>query len=140
MQRLITVGLGYRDVILEFAGERLVKRMQCAERDIAGWQVFDDNAKAVNIENLGEGNRFFLHFFIDRRKMFFAAGHVGFKVKFFQPVFNAVENFTDHFTTVAARGFDRFFQHRKTVRVQEAKAQILEFIIDRIESQPICDG
>src|SRR5947207_5254872 len=54
VQRLVTVGLGNRDVILELARDRLVESVQYAQSCIACGGVVDEHADAVDVEYLGE--------------------------------------------------------------------------------------
>jgi hypothetical protein len=54
VQRLVAIGLGNGDVILELAGYRLIERVQRTERQIAGRPVLDDDAEAVDVQHLGK--------------------------------------------------------------------------------------
>ena len=65
VQRLVAVGLGNGDVILELAGNRLVQAMQRTQRQIAGRLVAYHHAKAVDVEYFGECQVLFLHLAID---------------------------------------------------------------------------
>ena len=137
VQRLIAVRLGNRDVVLEFARERFVERMQCAQGEITGGDIFDHNAKAVNIQHLGKRDVLFDHFFVDRREILFATRHRRIDVEFFQAMIDRIENLADHFTAIAARRFDGFIEHRKANRMQILESEILEFVIEAGEAETI---
>ena len=49
VQRLVAVGLGDRDVILELARHRFIEAVQDAERAIAGVDRIDDHAEGVDV-------------------------------------------------------------------------------------------
>ena len=52
MQRLVTVDLGDRNIVLELAGQRLVQRMQGTKRQIAIGIAVDHNPETVDVEHL----------------------------------------------------------------------------------------
>ena len=137
VQRLVAVGFGDRDVILEFARERFVECMQGTQRQIAGGDILDDDAKAVNIQHLGKRDALFEHFFVDRRKIFFAARHCRIDVEFFQAMIDRIENLADHFTAIAARRLDGFVEYRKTIRMQILEAEIFKLVIKAGEPEAI---
>ena len=77
MQGLVAVGLGNGDVVLELARESACTGMQRAQREVAGGHIPDHDAEAVDVEHLGKGQVFFLHFRVDAVEMFFASGDGG---------------------------------------------------------------
>ena len=54
VDRLVAVRLRDRDVVLELARDRLVERVQRAEREVAGRHVLHDHAAAEDVVHLGE--------------------------------------------------------------------------------------
>ena len=76
MQRLIPVRLGYGDIVLELSRNGIVQAMQCAQRDVAGGNVLDDDAKTVNIQDFGECEMLIRHLLVDAEKLLFAAGNL----------------------------------------------------------------
>ena len=80
MQALVAVGLGDGDVVFDVAGLGLIEAVQCAEGGVAGGDVVDDDAEAVNIHHFGEMQFFVLHFLVDAVEVFFAAADFGFDV------------------------------------------------------------
>ena len=93
VQGLVAVFLGNGDVVLEFPRNRLVARMQRAYGQVASWNVFDKDAKAVDVEHLRKGKVLVDHFLIDRIEAFFPAKHTGFDVALLQLTADAVQNF-----------------------------------------------
>ena len=73
VQRLVTVGLGDRDVILETAWLRLVELMQHAQAHIAIRQIGHDDTKAEDVTDLGKTQVFFAHLLVDRVERLFTA-------------------------------------------------------------------
>ena len=101
VQGLIAVGLGDRDVILELPRHRLEQAVQGAQRDIAGRYVVDDDAEAINVKHLGEGQLFVLHLAIDRVKTLFAPENIGAQTGGAQLGSDPVENLRQQLITIA---------------------------------------
>ena len=85
--------------------------MQGTKRGVAGDEILDDDAKAVDVEHFRERNLLFRHFFVDGRQKLLAAGDGGLDIEFFQSRFDRIENFPHHFAAIATRLFDGFFEH-----------------------------
>ena len=68
VQRLVAVRLGDGDVVLELARDRLVERVQRAQREVARGHVRHEDAEAVDVEHLGERDVLLLHLLVDARR------------------------------------------------------------------------
>ena len=75
MQRLVAVDSWNRDVILEPAGHRLEELVRQAEHSIAGLDVLDDDADAVNVDDIRQMDPLALHLAIDAVDVFLASEH-----------------------------------------------------------------
>ena len=137
VQRLVAVGLRNRDVILEAAGDRFVEAVQRAQHEVARRHVLDDDAEAEHVEHIGEGKVLFAHLAKNAVEVFLAALHRGLDFVVREFFLDRFEHLADHFTTVAARRFQRLEQHVVARRIQVAEREVVEFLIDRIESQPV---
>ena len=140
MQRLVAVGFGDGDVILELAGYRLVQGVQHPQRYIAGRQVMHHDAKAVYVEDFGEGEVFFLHLAVDAEQVFFATGDGGIDFRLFEFFLHHQLDLIDQFTAVASCGLHRFGQHLIAIGVAVAEAQIFQFLVDRMQPQAVGNG
>ena len=78
MQRLITVGFGYGDIILKARRIGRERFVHDAHADITLLAAFHNQTKPHDIFHLGEGNEFFFHFFVNAVKIFFAFCHLCF--------------------------------------------------------------
>ena len=111
VQRLVAVRLRDRDVVLEFARNRLVQAVQYAERRVAGRHVLDDHANAVDVEDLRKTIVLLAHFLVHAVDRLLAAGNRRRDRSPLQPVANRLQDAIHHLAPVAARGLDRFRQH-----------------------------
>ncbi len=69
MERLIEIGLGNRDVILEPARQRTPQGMDHAERGVTIHFGIGDDSQRRQVVDLFERNRLFVHFLIDAVQM-----------------------------------------------------------------------
>ncbi len=66
VHRPVVVLLRRRDIVLEAAGHHAPARVDDAERPVAGRNIVDDDAEAVDVRQLLEGERLRLHLAEDR--------------------------------------------------------------------------
>ena len=140
VQRLVAVGLGNCDVVLELAGNRFVQTVQQAECDVAGHVVVDDDAEAEHVVHLRERQVLFAHLAVYGVQVFLAPLHLRFNALIAQPALDAVEHLADHLAAVAARGTHSFGEHAETVRKQVTERQVFHLLVDAVEAQPVGDG
>ena len=139
VQRLVAVGLGDRDIVLELARDRLVEAVQRPQRDVARMHVLDDDAEAEHVEHLRERQRLLAHLAVDRIKMLFAAVNLRLDVVFLEPPFDRLHHFAERLAAVAARRLDRLAEHPVAVGVEVLEGKVLEFLVDAVEPEPVGD-
>ena len=83
MERLVHIGFGQRDVILEASGDRLPIRMDDAQGLVTFAQGRHDNPKCDQVINLVETEFLLLHFAVDGKEMLGAAGNFRFDTSLF---------------------------------------------------------
>ena len=129
VQRLVAVGLGDGDIVLELAGNRLVQRVQNAERRIARGHVLHQDAHAIDIEHLRERVMLLPHLLVDAVDGLLAAAHRGGDARFLQAIANRLQDAVHHLAPVAARSLDLLGQHAVAHRVQILERQLLQLQI-----------
>ncbi|MNK89302.1 hypothetical protein D3C87_1093090 [compost metagenome] len=72
VQRLIAVGLGDRDVILEASWQRFIQVMYSTQHAVAGIDLVDDDPERVDVHDLVEGPTLAAHFLVDAVEVFLA--------------------------------------------------------------------
>ena len=77
MERLVAVGLGHRDVVLEPAGDRLVHLVDDAERRIAVLDRVHDDADGEQVIDLVQGLALVHHLFVDAEEVLDSAVDLG---------------------------------------------------------------
>ena len=135
VQRLVVIGLGNRDVVLELARHRLVQTVQHAEREVAGGHIGDDDAEAVDIEHLRERETLLTHLAIDRVETLLAPEDLGVEPGAGQLADDAILNARQQFMPVAARSQQGLGQHLGAVRMNQAKGNILQFAVQLAEAE-----
>ena len=132
MQRLVAVGLGNGDVVLELAGNRLVQRVQGAQGEVAGRLVLDHDAEAVDVEHLGKRQALFLHLAVDAVEVFFAPADGGLDAGTCSSFsWMASSTLLDQFAAIAARRLDCLGQHLVAVGMAVAEAEVFQFLVNR---------
>ena len=71
--------------------------------------------------------------------MLLATLHAGLDLAVFKFFHDRLEHFADHFTPVAARRLARLEEHVVAHRIQVAEGEVVEFLVDRVEAQPVGD-
>ncbi|KAF5293962.1 hypothetical protein FQR65_LT20041 [Abscondita terminalis] len=72
LQRLIAVGLGNRDVILETSRQRLVQIVHGAKHAVTGIDLVDDDTERIDVHDLVEGPTLATHLLVDAVQVFLA--------------------------------------------------------------------
>src|SRR6185369_4338027 len=121
----------------ELARNRLVERVQRAEREIARRDVGNDDAEAVDVEHLRERDVLLLHLLVDRRDVLLAPVHVRVDLEILQPLLQRVLDFPDGVAAISARLAQRLLEDAETRGMQIAEAEVLELVVERVESQAI---
>ena len=70
MQRLVVVGLGHGNIVLEPVRQGLPQAVHDAENAVTVLNGVDNNANGIQIVDLAEIAVIFLHFFVNAVKMF----------------------------------------------------------------------
>ena len=73
VQRLISVQLGNRDMVFESTRHRFIELVQNAQGGVAICHLRQDQAKAVNVRDLGKAQVLGIHLFINGIERFFTA-------------------------------------------------------------------
>ena len=137
VQALVAVGLGDGDVVFDVAGLGLIEAVQRAEGGVAGGDVVDDDAEAVNVHHLGKTQFFVLHFLVDAVEVFFAAADFGFDVGAHQPLAEGAQYFAHHVATVAAAGLAGAIEHGVAVGQQVFEGEVLQLAVGMVEADAV---
>ncbi|KAG1249073.1 hypothetical protein G6F65_019271 [Rhizopus arrhizus] len=116
VQGLVAVHLGNGDVVLELAGHRAIQLVQGAQGQIALGQGMDDDAKAVDVQDIGKRLLLVDHLAIDAIERFLAAGDFGFDAGGGQRGPDRIGDLRDDLAAVAARRQHGLVQHLVAVR------------------------
>ncbi len=139
VQRLVAVHLRDGDVVLELAGHRLVQRVQGTEGQVAVLARVDDDAKAVDVEHLGEGQALLDHLAVDAVDVLLAALDLGLDPGLRQRAPHRLVDLAEHLAPVAARGQHRLAQHPEAQRVHAGEALLLQFAVDGVQPEAVRD-
>ncbi len=140
VQRLVAVGLGDRDVILEAAWQRFVQIMYSAQHAITGVHLVDDDPERINVHDLVEGPALAAHLFIDAVDMLLPPADLALDLVDRQAVAQRLFDLVDDFLAVATRALDRLVDARRTHRVHGLEAEVFEFDTNGVHAQPVGDG
>ena len=111
--------------------------MHDAERAVGGVHVNDDDAQAIHIDDVGERRALAQHLAIDAVQVLFAALDLRLDAAFSQGRFELLLDLVEKLLLVAARALERALEHAVAMRVEGAKAQILELELDAIEPEAL---
>ena len=140
VQRLVAVGLGDRDVVLEFARHRLVQAVQRAEREVAGRHaVLHDHPEAVDVVHLGKRKVLFEHLLVGAVDVLFAPVDHRLDGGVRQAGLDRLLGLADHLAPVAARRARRLCQHAMAQGIQVRERQFLEFLVQVVQAQAVGD-
>ncbi|RMN46324.1 hypothetical protein ALQ59_05621 [Pseudomonas syringae pv. apii] len=140
MQRLVAVGLGDRDVILESAGQRLVQIMYSAQHAITGIDLVDDDAERVNVHDLVEGPALAAHLLVDAVEVFLPPADVAFDAIHRKAMAQGLFDLVDQLLAIAPGALDRLVDSRGAHRVHGLETQVFKFDAHTVHAQPIGDG
>ena len=139
VQRLVAVGLGDGDVVLELAGDGLVQLVQHAERRVAVGLVGHQHAHAVDVEHLRERVALLAHLLVDGVDRLLAAADDREHVLLGEALADDVEQPVHHLAPVAARRLDRAREDAVAHRVQVLERQVLQFEVERVQTEAVGD-
>src|SRR5690606_32131216 len=140
VQGLIAVQLGNGDVVLELAGYRPVQLVQRAQSQVAlGQRVYDD-AKTIDVENVGKGLLLLAHLLVDAVERLLAAGDLRFDACRRQRGGYGVVDLAQDFAAIAARGQHGLMQDMVSIGVNRLEAEILQFAEEGVQPQAVRDG
>ena len=140
MQRLVAVGLGNGDVVLEAPGQRLVQVVYGAEHAIAGIDLVDDDPERVDIHDLVEGPTLAAHLLVDAVEVFLAAADFALDAVDSQAVTQGFLDLVDDFLAIAPGALDRLVDPRGAHRVHGLEAQVLELDAHGMHAQAVGNG
>ena len=139
VQRLVAVGARDGDVVLEAPRHRLENRVHDAERAVAGLGAVDDDAQAVDIDDLAEQRALAAHLAVDAVEVLLARldvrGNLGLHERGIQLLLDLLEELL----LVAARALQRALEHQVTARVERLEAEVLELELHVVEAEPFGD-
>ena len=139
VQRLVAVGLGDRQIVLELARHRFVHRVQRAQREIAAGHVAHDDAEAVDVEHLRERQVLFHHLAVDRIQVLLTALHLGGDAPLRQALLDRGQHLAHDLAAVAARGLDRLGEHAVAQRILVLERQLLQLAVQIVEAEAVGD-
>ncbi len=126
VQRLVAVGLGNRDVVLEATGERLVQVVHGAEHAVAGVDLVDDDAEGVDVHDLVERLALAAHLLVDAEQVLLAAQDLAFHAFAGEAVDQRFLDLADDLAAVAAGFLHRLADALGAHRVHRLEAQVLD--------------
>ena len=92
------------------------------------------------MSNTSENARFFsCILLVDAVEVLFAPGDGGLDLAVLELLLHRDPDLVDQFAAVAARRLDRLGQHLVAVGVAVAEAQVFQFLVDRVQPQPVGD-
>ena len=139
VQRLVAVRLRDCDVVLELSGNRLVKAVQGAERNVAGRNVCDDDAVAVDIVHLGKRQVLLDHLAVRGIQVLRAPGDARIDPAVGELRLDRLKRFGDHLAPVAPGCTRRLVEHAVAQRVQVRERQFLQLVEQRVEAEAVGD-
>ena len=139
VQRLVAVGLGDRDVVLEAPGHRLVELVQHAQRPVAVVDAGDDDAEAEDVVDLCEALALVAHLAVDRIQRLLAPADLHLHARAREGLVHVLLDALDDVAPGAARSLQRLGQRRLAPGVDVREAQVLQLAVDLVETQSVRD-
>ena len=139
VQRLVTVRLGYRDEVAKTAVQWLVERMHRAEGLIALHHRVDDDAKAIDIHDLGEGFLFGAHLAIDAVGRLDPADRAVRNALRLEPRIEGRLDLGHGLAAVAEGGADARRYDPVAIRIHGPEAKVLQFGLEPVHAQALGD-
>ncbi|MNG00272.1 hypothetical protein D3C84_832020 [compost metagenome] len=140
VQRLVAVGLGDGDVILEAAGARLVEAVHLPQHPVTGIYVLHPDAKGVDIHYLMKLQLFFLHLVVDGEQILLAAADLGVDAGLAQAAFYLALDGVDDLAAIATGAAHRFPQHPGAHGVERLEAELFQLVLHGVDAEPVGDG
>ncbi len=140
VQRLVAIHLGDGDVVAELVRQRFVNLVQDAQRPVAIEQLRQDDAKAVEVGDLGKGQVLAVHFVVDGKQRFFAPDDARFQPVAQQGPLDFTAHFGDQILAPVARFFQRLGQRLVAPRVQVLEGEVLQLAVVVVQAQAVRDG
>src|SRR5450830_1199338 len=140
MQRLIAVGLGNGDVVLEAAWQGFVQIMYSAQHAVAGIDLVDDDPERIHVHDLVKGPALAAHLLVDAVDVLLPAADLAFNLVDRQAMAQRLFDLVDDFLAVATGALDRLVDARRTHGVHGLEAEVFEFDTDGMHAQPVGDG
>ncbi len=137
VQRLVAVGLGNRDVVLESPWQWLVQAVHGAEHAIARIDLVHHDAEGVDIHDLVEGFPLAAHLLVDAVQVLLAAQYVAFQPFALEAVDQRLFDLLDDLVAVAAGAAYGGADALRTHRVHGLEAEILELHAHRVHTEAI---
>ena len=137
VQRLVAVGLGYRDVVLEAAGQGLVQVVHGAQYAVTGVDLVDDDAEGVDVHDFVERPALAAHFLVDAVEVLLAARHLAFHAFASQAMEDRFFDLVDDFLAVAPSALDRCADALGAHRVHGFEAQVFELDAHAVHAQAV---
>ena len=139
VQGLIAVRLGDGDVILEFSRNRLVQVVDHAESAITGVDRFDDDAKGVDVEYLGEGEVLMVHLLVDAVEILLTPDDARGEIVVGEALLDGRLNLCDDLFAVAAHLAHRLGQHPVTQWIELPEAKFLKLRAHAVHTEAVGD-
>ncbi len=139
VQRLVAIGLGNGDVILELAVDRFVERVQRAERQIARRRITDHHTQTVDVHDLTERHVLVGHLAVDAVERLFATTNLGLDTVVGESPTHRVRQALQGLAAAPAHLVQLGVEHAVTIGVEVAKREVLEFVDQSRQAQTARD-
>ncbi len=140
MQRLVAVGLGDGDVILEAAGARLVEAVHLPQHPVTGIYVLHLDTKGVDIHYLMKLQLFFLHLVVDGEQILLAATDLMLDPRLFQTTADFALDGVDDLAAIATGAAHRFAQHAGSHGIERFETQLFQLVLHGVNTEAVGDG
>jgi len=139
VQRLITVGLGDGNEVLEAPVHRLVQRMHGTQRHVAAHGTVDHHTEAVHVHQLGEGLVLVAHLRIDAPGGFDPPDHVGRDMVLVQALRQRQLDLAHGLATIAQRRPDALADDAVAIGMKPLETQLLQLGLELVHAQSLRD-
>ena len=137
VERLVAIGLGQGNMVLETIWPRAVKPVNGTECQVTMRFRVGDDPKTINIVDLGKRQVFGRHFPVDTVRCFFPALDIAGNTRFAHFSLQGFLDVGNDLTPVTGDRTDVFRNGAVPPRIQVGKAEILQFRFDTVHTQPI---
>ena len=140
VKRLIAIGLGHGNIVLEPARQRLVQAVNGAKDSVAVIFGVGDNPEGIHIHDFMEGLLLELHLVIDAVQVFFPAQNPARQASLLQLFLQLPADILDNFPMTAPEFVHGLGNVLGAHGVQGGKAQVLKLGADGVHAQAVRDG